>query len=225
MNDNTFQQWIKGLTETTPQQDVSGLLLVTGLIFGSIIIVILMYFGLKKCVRFGNKIGHSVFSFNIILFGIPVFMFLFLKSFFHINIPDMVLIITTVLCWGIALVYNVIILRSSIIFMIRYTYLQFLFGILLASVVGAIIASVLFFCVIGLAVGSEKSSYYDITLVPIGEDMFSSSSHMIRARYDENRSGFLIGENGEVFEHISGNQYMLLSSSNSDSAFNIYVTT
>lgn len=219
---NIIKDWLDYLVTVKPEKDTQGIITVTIIASVMIVTVIGMYIGLKKCMRFGQQIGHSVISFNIILFAVPIFLYLFLGGFFGIEISATALIITTIVCWGIAVLSDIIICRSNILYIIGYILIQFLFGFLLATIVGAIIASVILFGAVAAVGTCEHTSYYNITLAPLGEGVFAPSEHIIRARIDDDREGFLKGENGETFQHMSGNQYMLLFSPNSNITFDIY---
>ena len=205
-----IEKWIDYLSNTEITDSPESILLVISIIIIAAAICILMFICFKKCVHFGKLIGHGVISFNIILFAVPMLIFAIIITFKMDMIPWYIMLIITAICWGIAIIRDITICKTHFGYTIGYIFFQLLIGFLLSSVIISIAAVIILAFFIIIAAFNAHTDIYDISLVPIDE--VSVPNNIIRAKRNDSDPNILDGEHGERFEHVSGNQYMLVFS-------------
>lgn len=202
---------LEQFANTTIEDNADGMILVIGMILGFALLMILMIFGLRKCLVFGRQIEYSVISFNIALFAAPGLLFAVITFANGLDkVPLYLWIIIVAICWGIAIARNIIVCGKQIGYALAYSFFQCVMGMLIAIVIfSAVAAIVIVIIFIFVAVFVHTDTYTDVYNI----ELISETGNRIRARKSDSYSGVLNGEHGEWFEYVRDGEYRLISTS------------
>lgn len=207
-----MQEWLNKINEIKLERTPEGITTVVVIAVAGLILSILLFIGLKKCIAYGESIGYGVMSFNIVLFAAPgvfILIYGFIGKFSEI--PWIPLTIGWVILWLTAIIRNFI-NCEGITYTLAYTFYQLLIAALLIVALITIVGIIIFAVGMGIAhaVGSSEGNY-NIYLEPYNLNILPDSSRIIRARKKDSRGEYLGGLNGEIFKHSYDDKYILLS--------------
>lgn len=206
--------------ENDPEALKIAIITMVATVVGTILLGILIFKLIKKG---EEKTGYKIISPNIIFTAIPFFLVLFPSFIDSEPFPEKVVIVSTVICWNIPIIVNIICCRGHIGYIIFYTLIQLFLGLLLCAAGIAVIAVVVLWVILSGAFVYQKAETYNISLAPVKDGYFVSTDKIIRAKRNENNPDQLDGENGEIFSSMGNGNYMLISSfDSSEDLFEIY---
>lgn len=154
-----FNELLEKLKNTEFTITTDTLLLMTSIIIGTAVLCVLMFFGLKKCINYGNKINYHIVSFNILLMAIPILLTA-IKLYFKVDyIEWYMIVLATIICWTISIVRNVLHLKTKILYILLYTFYQMFFAFLGSVIVFSVVVFIIFVVILLFIFSYEKSSY------------------------------------------------------------------
>lgn len=218
-----MSDWISKINEIKLERTPGGITTVIIIAVVGLILSILLFIGLRKCIAYGESIDYSVLSVNIVLFAAPgIFILIYAMIGKYSELPWIPFIIGWVILWLIAIIRNIINCKSAFYTIVYIFYQLLIAALLIVGIISIIGIAIFAFAMLTVKmVGGGRSGL--IYLAPYDGILSYDSSKMIAARKSDDKGEYLSGVSGEMFHHAYEDKYYLISAPDSSLENQLYI--